>query len=280
MKNRSAINDFYSAVKKDRAAFISFWVIILLFLAAVFAPYLVPCSPVAINLDNIKSPPGLKHLFGTDSLGRDIFSRVLCGSRVSLTVGCVSTLLALLLGLIVGVAGGYFGGKIDLLVVGLNDLTLAFPGLLLAIGITAVFRGGIITILFALSIVGWAGFARIIRGEVIALKEKEYFEAARATGCSRLRIMVSHLIPNLAPTIVVLTALKIGGFILSEASLSFLGLGVEPPAPSWGMMISDGIEYIRSCPWMTVFPGLAILITVLSFNLLGDALRDFFDPRA
>jgi peptide/nickel transport system permease protein len=268
------------SVQKNRAAYLSFWVLVLLVLSAVFAGIAAPYDPLTINLDAVNEPPSLDHVFGTDGLGRDILSRVMYGSRVSLSVGFVSTISALLIGLFFGVAGGYFGGKIDRLVLAVIDITLAFPSLLLAIGITAVFKGGLMTVYAALSLVGWAAFARIIRGAVLSLKEREFVEAAHGVGASAARIIVTHLVPNIVPLAIVVMTMKIGGFIMSEASLSFLGLGIEPPYPSWGSMISDGVEYIRSCPWITIFPGLALFATVLSFNMLGDALRDVFDPKS
>lgn len=267
-------------IRKNRAAYLSLWVIGLLALCAVFAGAVAPYDPISIDLDAVNTAPSVKHLCGTDGLGRDILSRVIYGARVSLSVGFISTACALLIGLFFGIIGGYFGGRVDRWVLALIDITLAFPSLLLAIGITAVFKGGLMTVYIALSVVGWAAFARIIRGAVLSIKEKEFVEAAHGVGASAARIIVTHLVPNIVPLAIVVMTMKIGGFIMSEASLSFLGLGIEPPYPSWGSMISDGVEYIRSCPWITVFPGLALFATVLSFNMLGDALRDIFDPKS
>ncbi|MDP8262300.1 MAG: ABC transporter permease [Candidatus Ancaeobacter aquaticus] len=267
------------AIKNNKVALISFWCMVGFIVVAIFAPFIVPYDPNAINLDCVKLAPSMKHWCGTDMLGRDILSRIILGSRISLLVGFSATVISLTIGFSLGLIGGFYGGKIDRIIIGLTDITLAFPGLLLAIGITAVFNGGIFTICMALSLVGWASFARIVRGEVISMKEKEYVEAGYAVGCSHLRVIITHVIPNIVSVVIVVAMMKMGTFILSEASLSFLGLGVPPPTPSWGAMINDGIEYMRNCPWMTVFPGLALLVAVLSFNLIGDMLRDFFDPK-
>jgi len=279
-KEHKEIGSFRKVFGRNRSAICALAVILLLVAGAAAASYIAPFDPYKIDLDAAKEMPSLAHPFGTDVLGRDIMSRVMLGGRVSLVVGFVSTLSAFLIGLLFGILAGYCGGKVDRLVLGFIDMTLAFPSLLLAIGITAVSRGGIVTVLIALSAVGWAAFARIIRSAVLSLKSKEFVEAAHGAGAAPWSIVRRHIMPNLLPVSVVVMTMKIGGFIMSEASLSFLGLGIEPPFPSWGSMISDGVAYIRACPWITFFPGLALCLTVLSFNTLGDALRDVYDPKA
>ncbi len=252
-------------------------VIIMLFLIVVVtitAPVLTGHDPVSIDLDNIKRSPSVQHPFGTDTKGRDILSRVLHGGRVSLSVSLIAALVSMGIGLLVGLIAGYAGGKIDALLTASVDLVLSFPSLLLAIGISVVLPPGIYTVMIAIAAVGWASFARVIRGYVLTIKEMPYVESAKAVGCSHVRILFSYLFPQCIPVGIVMMGLKLGGFIITEASLSFLGLGQQPPSPSWGGMISAGRAHIISEPWMVIFPGVAIVITALCFNLLGDVLRD------
>lgn len=266
-------------IRSNKIAIFAATVIIVLVLAAFLAPLISPYDPNTVDLDEVKLSPGSKHLFGTDEKGRDIFSRVVYGARISLSIGFLATALALTLGVVVGLAGGYFGGKIDSSLQMLTDITLAFPSLLLAIGITVVLSPSFITVCIALGLVGWASIARLVRGEVLAIKEREYVEAARACGSPPLRILFRHILPNCLSLVLVAASLKIGAFLLGEAALSFLDLGVRPPTPTWGFMISAGREYLKSAPWMAVFPGLALALAVISFNLLGDFLRDCLDPK-
>ena len=270
-----AVNFFHSRPGVIAAASL----ILLLTAAAALAPLLAPRDPNAVDLEKINRPPAREHWFGTDDKGRDVFSRVLHGARVSLGIGLAATALALAIGTTAGLLGGYFGGALDHALQVVVDITLAFPSLLLAIGITVVLRPGFFTVFLALALAGWASLARLVRGEVIALKQREYVLAARSVGASPSRIIRRHILPNCLPILLVASSLKVGGFILGEAALSFLDLGVRPPAATWGFMISAGREYLRSAPWMTVFPGLALAATVLAFNLLGDALRDHLDPK-
>jgi len=246
--------------------------------AAVFAPLLAAFPPDEVDLDRVGEGPSGTHWFGTDEKGRDVFSRVVYGARFSLGIGVLATAMALLLGAAAGLAAGYFGGTVDAVVQMITDITLAFPSLLLAIGISVVLAPGFVTVFVALALVGWASIARLVRGEVLGIRESEYVQAARAGGVSSAGIIVRHILPNCLPVILVAGSLKIGGFILGEAALSFLDLGVRPPDPAWGYMISAGREYLKSCPWMTVFPGFFLALTVFSFNLLGDAVRDRLDP--
>ena len=250
----------------------------LLFIAAV-GPFLAPYDPLAMDLDSLKQPPGKAHLLGTDSKGRDILSRMIYGTRISLSVGIIASALSLCIGIFFGLIAGYFGGKVDALFSQVFDVFLAFPSLLLAIGISAVMSAGLTSAMLAITLVGWAGFARLVRGITLSLKEQSYVEASRALGASPARILYRHILPNALPLILVAGSLRVGGFILLEAALSFLGLGVQPPTATWGSMISLNRAYINSAPWMVIFPGLAISVTVISFNILGDFLRDKLDPR-
>src|SRR4030065_1861949 len=238
------------------------------------APLIWPHNPDKKNLDSIKELPSLHHLLGTDNKGRDILSRVLHGGRISIGVAFVAALLSMGIGLIVGLVSGYAGGKIDIVFMAFIDLILSFPAFLLAIGISVVFPPGIFTVMIAIAAVGWASFARLIRGYILTVKESSFVEASKAVGCSRMRILFVHLMPQCIPLIFVMMGIKLGGYILTEASLSFLGLGAQPPTATWGAMVSANRAYISSAPWMVFFPGLMIAITSLCFNMMGDALRD------
>jgi peptide/nickel transport system permease protein len=254
-------------------------VLALLVLTALFGPFLVSHDPLAIDLDNLRQPPDREHLLGTDSIGRDILSRIVHGARLSLAVGISATLLSLAIGVVFGLVAGYFGGRTDLVLSQVFDIFLAFPSLLLAIGISAVMPPGLASAMLAITLVSWAGFARLVRGMTLSLKEQTYIEAFCAIGASTGRVLFRHILPNALPLLLVAGSLRVGGFILLEAALSFLGLGVQPPVPTWGSMISLNRMYINSAPWMVIFPGLAISVTVISFNVLGDYLRDRLDPR-
>ncbi len=254
-------------------------VLLLLVLMAVIGPFLVAYQPDATDLDNLRQPPGRLHVLGTDSIGRDILSRIVYGSRISLSVGIAASFFSLAIGVFFGLLAGYFGGKTDMVLTQVFDVFLAFPSLLLAIGISAVMSPGLVSAMLAITLVGWAGFARLVRGIALSLKEQTYVEASRALGARPARILYRHILPNALPLLLVAGSLRVGSFILLEAALSFLGLGVQPPTPTWGSMISLNRAYINSAPWMVIFPGLAISLTVISFNILGDFLRDKLDPR-
>ncbi len=249
-------------------------ILTLIIFASVFAPFITTYDPVKIDLDSIKIPPGAKHLFGTDNKGRDILSRVLYGGRFSLIIAFIAGIFSLSMGLAIGLFSGYYGKKIDMAIMMFVDLILSFPSLLLAIGISILFPPGIYTVVIAITTVGWASFARLIRGHVLSIREQPFIEAARAIGCSDMRIILVHLLPNCLPLSFVFLGLKLGGYLLAESALSFLGLGVQPPRPTWGSMISLNRVYISSAPWTVIFAGLAIVITVVCFNIIGDALRD------
>ena len=251
----------------------------LLVLAAAIGPSLVPHDYRATDLDSLRQPPSRVHWLGTDSKGRDILARIVHGARISLAVGVSASALSLVIGTFFGMAAGYYGGRADLVLSQVFDVFLAFPALLLAIGISAVMPPGLLSAMLAITLVSWAGFARLVRGITLSLKEQAYVEASRALGASTARILLRHILPNALPLLLVAASLRVGGFILLEAALSFLGLGVQPPTPTWGSMISLSRAYIHAAPWMVIFPGLAISVTVISFNLLGDYLRDRLDPR-
>ena len=263
----------------NKSAFIAVLLLVTLVLAALIGPAFISHDPLAMDLDNLKQPPGRHHLLGTDSTGRDILARLVYGARISLSVGVLASLFSLGIGIFFGLIAGYFGGRVDMVLSQLFDVFLAFPSLLLAIGISAVMSPGLTSAMLAITLVGWAGFARLVRGITLSLKEQTYVEASRAMGASSARILYKHILPNALPLLLVAGSLRVGGFILLEAALSFLGLGVQPPTPTWGSMISLSRAYITSAPWMVIFPGLAISITVISFNILGDFLRDKLDPR-
>ena len=269
----------YQHLKKDKIALISAIVIFVLIAAAIIAPLISPYDPLRINLDALRLPPSFQHWMGTDNKGRDVFSRLLFGARVSLLVGFLSAAVSMVIGTLIGMTGGYVGGKIDGALTALTDMVMAFPSLLLAIGITVVLPPGLFTVMLALALVGWASFARLARSLVLSLKEQQFVEAAHASGCGTGRILFRHILPNCLPLMIIAGSLKVGSFILAESALSFLGLGAQPPTPTWGSMISLSRNYILSAPWTVIFPGVAIAITVLSFNILGDSLRDWLDPK-
>jgi peptide/nickel transport system permease protein len=267
-------------LKRDRSALAGLAIVLTLLLAAaasfVFAPYE---QVIAQDLRRALEPPGATHWFGTDSYGRDVGLRVLYGSRVSLIVGLTVVGIGMSLGLVLGTSSGYFGGWWDSLVMRITDVMLSFPFLLLAISITAVLGPSLKNTILALGIASVPAYTRLVRGNVMVLREETYVDAARVIGVSHSRIMFRHLMPNLLGTLIVYGSLRVSTAILAEAGLSYLGLGAQPPQPTWGNMLSDGREYILFFEWLPLYPGLAILLTVTGFNLLGDGLRDALDPK-
>ncbi|HET6680817.1 MAG TPA: ABC transporter permease [Gemmatimonadaceae bacterium] len=265
----------------DGRARLGLVVVAMLFTAAVAAPWLARYDPVRIDLVNQLLPPSTAHWMGTDIQGRDVWARVVHGARVSLAVGVVSQGVALLLGVTLGLVAGYYGRWIDELVMRLADITLAFPTLLLLIAMVAALKPSLGVVFLTIGVVGWAAMARLVRGQVLVVRQLEYVQAIRALGARDVRILARHLLPNVIAPVVIAATLGVAGAIMAEAALSFLGLGVQPPMPSWGAMIADGrdLNQLRNAPWTSLFPGLAIGATVLGFNLLGDALRDALDPR-
>ena len=255
--------------------------VVIFVIFALLAPWIARQDPAAIDLPSRLATPSHAHWFGTDELGRDILSRIIYGARISMLVGSSVVLFSLALGLIIGSIAGYYGGAIDRFVnVVLMNAFLSFPGILLAIAFVA-FRGpGIFNLVLALSLGGWVGYARLVRGQVLAAREREFVEAARALGASDLRIIARHILPNIIQPVVVQAAIGMAGAILAEATMSFLGLGVPPPTASWGAMLNDGRAHLFDAPHLVLFPAAAVMLAVLSFNFIGDALRDYLDPRS
>jgi peptide/nickel transport system permease protein len=255
--------------------------IVLFVVLALFAPWIAPQDPAHIDLPARLMGPSSSHWFGTDELGRDILSRVIYGARVSMLVGTCVVATSLTLGLILGSIAGYYGGFLDrFLNIILMNAFMAFPGILLAIAIVAFIGPGLFNVVLALSIGGWVGYARLVRAQVLAVKEREFVEAARALGANNLRIVVRHILPNIIQPVIVQAAIGMAGAILAEATMSFLGLGVPPPTATWGSMLSDGRSHLFNAPHLVLFPALAVMLAVLSFNFVGDGLRDYLDPRA
>jgi peptide/nickel transport system permease protein len=257
-------------------------VLVTLFVVcAIFAPWIAPHDPAQINLPTRLEPPSSSHWCGIDELGRDICSRLIYGARISMLVGSCVVLASLTLGLLIGSVAGYYGGRIDRFVnVVLMNAFLSFPGILLAIAFVA-FRGpGIFNLVLALSLGGWVGYARLVRAQVLATREKEFVEAARALGASDLRVIAHHILPNIIQPVIVQAAIGMAGAILAEATMSFLGLGVPPPTSSWGAMLNDARAHLFDAPHLVLFPAATVMLAVLSFNFMGDALRDLLDPRS
>jgi peptide/nickel transport system permease protein len=268
-------------LRRNPLAAIGVVFVLLFVICAIFAPWLAPQDPAHIALATRLSHPSWTQLFGSDELGRDIFSRVIYGARISMMVGASVVAASLGLGLIIGSIAGYYGGPIDRFVnIVLMNAFMSFPGILIAIAFVA-FRGpGIFNLVLALSIGGWVGYARLIRAQVLAAREKEYVEAARALGATDSRILLRHILPNIVQPVIVQAAIGMAGAILAEATMSFLGLGVPPPTASWGAMLNDGRSHLFDAPHLVLFPALAVMLAVLSFNFIGDALRDLLDPRS
>lgn len=264
---------------KNKLALIGAGIILLLILAAIFAHFVAPYDPFEQNIIEGLSKPNKAHWFGQDKLGRDLLSRIIYGSRISLWVGISTVSISLLIGLTVGSISGYYGGLVDELFMRVVDILMAFPGILLAIAMVAVLGPSLNHVILALCLIGWVGYARLVRGQVLYLRELEYVTAAQALGANPSRIILYHLVPNLIAPVIVEATFGMAGAILAEASLSFLGLGAQPPTPSWGSMLNEGREFLLLAPHHTTFPGLAIMFVVLGFNFLGDGLRDYFDVK-
>lgn len=266
---------------RDRRAQIGLVIVALIIGAAIFAPLLAVHDPIGIDLAGMLEGPSGDHWMGTDIQGRDVWARLVYGARVSIAVGVISQGIALFLGVLLGLIAGYYGGWIDEVVMRLADVTLAFPTLLLLIAMVAALQPSMVVVFATIGVVGWAGMARLVRGQVLVVRQLEYVQAIRALGARDRTIIVKHVLPNVIAPVVIAATLGVAGAIMAEAALSFLGLGVQPPTPSWGSMIADGrdLDQLRNAPWTSVFPGVAIGASVLGFNLLGDALRDALDPR-
>lgn len=264
---------------KNRLAVIGAVTVLLLITVSLFAPFIAPYDPTAINVHDVLSPPSKTHLLGTDELGRDVFSRIIWGSRVSLKVGFVAVGIAIIIGIVIGAIAGFYGGKIDAILMRFVDIMLAFPTFFLILAVIAILEPSIFTIMVVIGITSWMDVARLVRAEFLTLKERDFVGAARAIGVTDARLIFRHILPNALSPVFVAATFGVAGAILIESGLSFLGLGVQPPDPSWGNILTAGKDNIEVAWWLSLYPGLAILITVLSYNLVGEGLRDALDPR-
>lgn len=266
-------------LKKNKIAIIGLIIIITLAFIALFAPFIAPHDPIEQNLEKRLLPPCREYPMGTDDLGRCLLSRIIYGARVSLQLGVIVVGIITVIGVTLGLISGYYGGIVDEIIMRLVDVVLAFPGIILALAVAGALGPGLFNVMLALAMVGWTGLARVVRGSVLSVKQKEFVESARALGCSDLHIMTRHILPNVMAPVIVLATLDMAFIILAAAGLSFLGLGAQPPTPEWGSMLNNGRAFMRTAPHLTTFPGLAIMVAVLAFNFLGDGLRDALDPR-
>jgi len=265
-------------LKKNKLAVFGLVILSTFFILAVFAPVIAPYDPNEIIEDHIASP-SMQHMFGTDDLGRDILSRLFYGGRVSLSVAVIAVAVSLTIGILLGCISGYYGGILDEIIMRFTDIMLSFPTIFLILAIQSVLTPSIFNVMIVIGATSWMGIARLVRGEFLALKEREFVEAARAIGCSDLRIIFRHILPNSLPPVIVAGTLGMAGAILTESALSFLGLGVQPPMPSWGNMLMDSQSYLLDAPWMAVIPGLVIVLAVLSLYFVGEALREGLNPK-
>jgi len=271
--------EFWARLQRNRMAMSGLGLVLGMFVVSIFAPWLAPYDPNHIDLQQVLMAPSQAHLLGTDTLGRDVLSRIIYGSRVSLKVGFVAVGLATLIGLLVGALAGYYGGWVDQLLMRLVDLMLCFPAFFLILAVIAVLEPSIWNIMAVIGLTGWMGVARLVRAEFLPLREREFVVAARALGAGDARLILRHLLPNALAPVMVSATLGVAGAILTESALSFLGLGVQPPTPSWGNILTAGKDNLEIAWWLSVFPGLAILVTVMSYNLLGEGIREAIDPR-
>lgn len=271
----------WARFRGNRLAMTGAVIVLLLYLVAILAPILTPYDPVELgDVPRMRyMPPNPQHLFGTDKFGRDIFTRVLYGSRISLAISFLAVLISIVFGSVVGAVAGYAGGFLDTVIMRIVDALMAIPRLFLLLTCVALFSGSIWLIIVLLGTTGWMTMARLVRGQILSLKRQDFVRAAEALGAGRKRIVLKHLIPNTLTVIIVAATLRIGGIILAEAALSFLGLGVPPPTPSWGQMVFEGRDVLLDAWWVSTFPGIIIAVTVIGYNLFGDGLRDAFDPR-
>jgi peptide/nickel transport system permease protein len=270
---------FWNRFLKNKMAVAGGLVVVALFAVSLLAPYLAPYDPNAIDLKQVLASPSAKHILGTDQLGRDVLSRMIWGARISMKVGFVATGIAIFIGAILGAVAGYYGRWVDALIMRFVDIMLCFPTFFLILAVIAILEPSIWNIMIIIGLTGWMGVTRLVRADFISLKEREFIRAARATGAGNLRIIIRHLYPNAMASILVAATLGVAGAILTESALSFLGIGVQPPTPSWGNILTAGKDNIDIAWWLSLYPGLAILITVLGYNLLGEAIRDSLDPR-
>ena len=270
---------FWPLLIRNRFAVAGGIVVLLMLVVSLVAPLIVPFSPNEINAWEVLNPPSLTHWFGTDDLGRDVFSRVVYGARISLLVGFVAAGIAVLIGTLVGLLAGFYGGWIDSILMRVVDIMFCFPAFFLILAVITFLRPSIWYIMIIIGLTGWMGVARLVRAETLSIREMDYIMAARCIGCSDRRLIFRHILPNAVSPALVAATLGIAGAILTESALSFLGIGVQPPTPSWGNILTSGKDYIEFAWWLSLFPGLAILVTVLAYNLLGEGVRDALDPR-
>ena len=270
---------FWRRFRRNKLAMLGALIILSLAVVAIIAPFVAPFNPDQQDVLHRLEPPSRNHLLGTDDLGRDLLSRIIYGTRVSLLVGFVAIGIAIVIGSILGLLSGYFGGWLDTTIMRLVDIMLCFPTFFLILMVIAFLEPNIWNVMAVIGLTGWPGLTRLVRGECLSVREREFVQAARVLGLSNIRVMFVHLLPNVMAPILVTATLGIGGAILTESALSFLGLGVQPPTPSWGNILTAGKDYITVAWWLSLYPGLAILVTVLAYNLLGEGLRDVLDPR-
>jgi peptide/nickel transport system permease protein len=271
--------DFWKRFSKNKLALAGSVVVILLFIVSILAPWIAPYDPNRMDLQKILMPPSGDHLFGTDQLGRDVLSRMIWGARISLKVGFVATGIAILIGAILGAVSGYYGRWVDAVIMRFVDIMLCFPTFFLILAVIALLEPSIWNIMIIIGLTGWMGITRLVRADFTSLKERDFVLAARAIGAGDLRIIFIHILPNAMASVLVAATLGVAGAILTESALSFLGIGVQPPTPSWGNILTAGKDNIDIAWWLSLYPGLAILITVLGYNLLGEGIRDSLDPR-
>jgi peptide/nickel transport system permease protein len=264
---------------KNKFALTGLIVITLLIVVALFAPVISPYTPSQQNVFERLQAPSLNHFFGTDDLGRDVFTRMVFGARISLAVGFISVFIILVIGTFLGIISGFYGGKTDYIIMRFTDIVLCFPTFFLIILVIAFIEPNIYNVMIVIGVTSWPGLARLVRAEVLSLKEREFILVSKMMAISNIKIFFVHILPNIISPLMVYSSLAIGGAILTESALSFLGLGVQPPMPSWGQILTSGKDYIYMAWWLSLFPGIAILVTVLAFNLVGEAIRDIFDPK-
>ncbi len=268
-----------TCIKRNFLFILGAGIVLCMTCLAIFAPFLTPYSPTEPNVDMILFPPSAEHLLGTDAIGRDIFTRLLYGARVSLWVGFIAVGISSFIGVTLGLISGYFGGIIDEIIMRIVDIMLCFPSFFLILAVIAFLEPSMMNIMIVIGLTSWTGLTRLVRAETLSLRERDFILAAKLSGAGKLRILFIHVLPNTLAPVLVSATLGVAGAILVESSLSFLGLGVQPPYPSWGNMLLDGKDVLTNAPWLSLFPGLAIFITVFGYNLLGESLRDILDPR-
>ncbi len=269
----------FNGLKTNRAFAVTSFFVLLLLAAALAAPIIAPYDPLEAVMKNAYLPPSAEHWFGTDKLGRDNFSRILYGAAYSLSSVLILVTVIFLVGTTLGVLAGYYGGKVDIVIMRIADMMISFPGMILAIAIAGILGGSLINAIIALTVVTWTKYARLARSMVLKIKKRDFVEAAIVNGGTSVHILLKHILPNILPLMIITAASDIGAMMMELAGLSFLGFGAQPPAPEWGLMLNEGRQQLQTAPWLMIFPGLSIFITVVIFNLWGDALRDVLDPR-